>query len=61
VLVWGDEFLCLTVARTGFWDHRGGKRFTDGATFSKVRTLLESHDETGIKSLFSVRKGLLCS
>jgi hypothetical protein len=28
VLVWGDEFLCLTVARAGFWDHRGGKEFT---------------------------------
>src|SRR4028119_1702024 len=54
VLVWGDEVLCLTVARAGFWDHRGGKRFTASATFTKVRTLLESHDEIGIKSLFSV-------
>jgi hypothetical protein len=58
VLVWGDEFLCLTVARAGFWDHRGGKKFTTDATFSKVRTLLEARDETGIKSLFSSEKPL---
>src|SRR4028119_1165117 len=54
VLVWGDEFLCLTVARAGFWDHRGGKEFTTSATFAKVRTLLEAADEIGIKSLFSL-------
>jgi hypothetical protein len=54
VLVWGDDFLCLTVARAGFWDHRGGKEFSTSATFSKVRTLLEANDEKGIKKLFSV-------
>jgi hypothetical protein len=53
VLVWGDGFLCLTVARAGFWDHRGGKEFTPDATFSKVRALLEAEDAEGIKSLFS--------
>src|SRR4028119_1187118 len=53
VLVWGDEFLCLTVARAGFWDHRGGNAFTTSATFPKVRTLLEANDENGIKELFA--------
>src|SRR4028119_2105350 len=53
VLVWGDEFLCLTVARAGFWDHRGGKEFTNRATFSEVRALLEAEDAAGIQSLFS--------
>jgi hypothetical protein len=54
VLVWGNEFLCLTVARAGFWDHRGGNAFTTSATFPKVRALLEANDERGIKTLFSI-------
>jgi hypothetical protein len=53
VLVWGDETLCLTVARAGFWDHRGGKEFTSDATFSKIRALLEAEDAAGITSFFS--------
>jgi hypothetical protein len=53
VLVWGDECLCLTVARAGFWDHRGGNAFTTSATFPKVRALLEANDESGIKELFA--------
>ncbi|HEX8549962.1 MAG TPA: hypothetical protein VF681_00265 [Abditibacteriaceae bacterium] len=52
VLVWGDEWLCLTVARAGFWDRRGGNPFTTSATFPKVRALLEANDEAGIKELF---------
>jgi hypothetical protein len=39
ILVWGDECLCLTIARAGFWDHRGGNAFTTSATFPKVRAL----------------------
>lgn len=54
LLVWGDKFLCLTIARAGFWDHRGGNPFTTSATFPKVRELLEANDEAGIKSLFAV-------
>ena len=53
ILVWGDEFLCLTIARAGFWDHRGGNEFALDATFDKVRELLEAGDETGIKALFA--------
>ncbi len=50
--MWGDEWLCLTIARAGFWDHRGGNPFTTSATFPKVRALLEADDEAGIKALF---------
>jgi len=53
VLVWGDEFLCLTIARAGFWDHRGGNEFTTKATFPRVRALLEASDEAGIRELFA--------
>ena len=53
ILVWGDEFLCLTIARAGFWDHRGGNEFTRGATFLRVRELLEANDESGLRELFA--------
>ena len=53
LLVWGDEFLCLTIARAGFWDHRGGNEFTRNATFPKVRALLEAGDEAGLRALFA--------
>ena len=53
ILVWGDEFLCLTIARAGFWDHRGGNAFQTEATFSRVRELLEAGDEAGIQALFA--------
>jgi hypothetical protein len=53
VLVWGDDVLSLTVARAGFWDHRGGNPFTLKATFPKVRELLEANDEAGIKEIFT--------
>ena len=52
VLVWGDQWLCLTIARAGFWDHRGGNPFTTSATFSRVRALLEADDAIGIQDLF---------
>ena len=53
ILVWGDERLCLTIARAGFWDHRGGNDFTLDATFARVRALLENADEAGIEALFA--------
>ena len=56
VLVWGDEFLCLTVAKAGFWEHRGGTPFTSSATFSKVRAALEARDETAIRAMFPARE-----
>ena len=52
VLVWGDRFLCLTIARAGFWDHRGGHPFATDATFPRVRAALEANDEAAIQELF---------
>ena len=54
ILAWGDEFLCLTIARAGFWDHRGGNAFTTDATFARLRARLESGDEAGVIALFDV-------
>ncbi|RYX84991.1 GAF domain-containing protein [bacterium] len=53
VNVWGDETLCLSVARAGFWDRRGGTPFTLRATFDRVRERLEANDEAGLKALFA--------
>ena len=53
ILVWGDEFLCLTIARAGFWDRRGGNEFTTQATFPRVRALLEARDEAGLREIFA--------
>ncbi len=53
VNVWGDETLCLSVARAGFWDRRGGTPFTLRATFDRVRERLEANDEPGLLALFA--------
>ena len=57
IWVWGGEFLCLTIARAGFWKHRDDE-FTDNATFEKVRALLEADDkkaddESGLRALLA--------
>ena len=52
LLVWGDEHLHLTIARSFFWDHRGANPVLEKTTYSEVRRLLEANDETGIKQLF---------
>ncbi len=53
VLVWGGDSLKLTVARAGFWDHRGGRPFQARATYADVRRLLEANDEAGIRRVFA--------
>lgn len=53
VSVWGDEILCLSVARAGFWDRRGGTPFALRATFDRVRERLEANDEAGLMALFA--------
>lgn len=53
LMVWGDDTLNITIARAGFWDHRGGREFTVKATFAEVRRLVELGDETGVKALFA--------
>ena len=56
LMVWGETTLNITIARAGFWDHRGGNRFETRATFSAVRRLLEADDEAGIRTLFAGAK-----
>lgn len=53
VLVWGDDRLCLTVARAGFWDHRGGNPFAHHITYHEMRTLLEAEREDEVRARFS--------
>ncbi len=53
LMIWGTETLNITVARAGFWDHRGGNPFETRATFENVRRLLEANDEAGIHELFA--------
>ncbi len=52
-MVWGENRLCLTVSRAGFWDRRGGVPFDHRATFEEVRALLEAGDETGVRRIFA--------
>ena len=53
VLVWGDDRLCLTVARAGFWDHRGGNPFTHHITYAEMRLLLEAGCEDEVRARFA--------
>lgn len=54
ILVWGDASLNLTVARAGFWDHRGGTPFNARGTYADVRRRLEANDEAGIRDMFAM-------
>lgn len=53
LLVWGEQTLNLTVARAGFWDHRGANPVLEHATYAAVRQLLESDQEEAIRALFT--------
>lgn len=53
VLVWGDDALCLTLARAGFWDRRAGRPFGSRTTFARVRELWEAGRETELRALFA--------
>ncbi len=59
LMVWGEERLHVTVGRAGFWDHRGGTRFSGNITFRRLRALLEAGDEAGIRAAFSKGRGNL--
>ncbi len=53
VLIWGkDRTLRLTLGRPDFWDHRGGMRWTSEMSFARIRSLLESKDEAGLRAIF---------
>lgn len=53
LMVWGADDVRITVGRAGFWDHRGGNRAAERATYADVRRLLEAGDEAGLKALFA--------
>ena len=53
LLVWGDQKLCVTVGRAGFWDHRH-RGESPLPSFSRVRESLERGDEAGLKSAFGL-------
>jgi hypothetical protein len=58
LMVWGETSLNITVARAGFWDHRGGTPFETRATFAAVRRLLEANDGAGMRALFAPSSGV---
>jgi alpha-L-fucosidase 2 len=55
LLIWGETSLLLTVARAGFWDHRGGQGILPGTTFAGVRQALETEDDQTLAALFPKR------
>lgn len=55
LLIWGETSLLLTVARAGFWDHRGGQGILPGTTFAGVRQALETKDDQTLAALFPKR------
>lgn len=53
VLVWGhDDSLKITISRQGFWDHQGGRDFTQGGTYAQLEKLVTAKDEAGLRTLF---------
>ncbi|MEJ5198652.1 MAG: hypothetical protein WHX53_06990, partial [Anaerolineae bacterium] len=52
LLVWGDATLNITVARAGFWDHRGGNDFAGRITFRQMRDLLAAGQEARVREIF---------
>lgn len=54
VMVWGAaNVLKLTLGRSDWWDHRGGKEWTDAMNWRDIRAALEAHDEPAIRALFA--------
>jgi hypothetical protein len=52
-MVWGGgNTLRITLGRADFWDHRGGKPWTDEMSFANIRRLLEAGDEKGLRRIF---------
>ncbi|MFO7956225.1 MAG: hypothetical protein R6X33_03920 [Candidatus Brocadiia bacterium] len=50
--MWGDKALNITVARAGFWDHRGANTAVDRCTFQQLRGWLEEGDTEAVESAF---------
>jgi len=53
VMVWGTDRICLSLARNGFWDRRGGVPFAATLTFREVRSLLETGREEELRRAFT--------
>lgn len=57
LMVWGEgRTLNITIARAGFWDHRGGNEFTAKTTYQDVKRLLQAGDYKGIREAFAIPK-----
>jgi alpha-L-fucosidase 2 len=53
VMIWGqDNLLRVTINRGDFWDHRGGKPWTEEMSYARIRRLLKAGDEAGLRALF---------
>lgn len=50
LLVWGEATLRLTIARAGFWDHRGGQVMLPTTTLAAVHSRLEAEDKPGLRA-----------
>lgn len=53
LMVWGHHHLCVSIARNGFWDRRGGIPFAAQVNFRQVRTLLEESRMDELKRAFT--------
>ncbi|TVR09783.1 MAG: hypothetical protein EA401_12640 [Planctomycetota bacterium] len=53
LMIWGDQALHLTVARAGFWDHRGANDFSARANYEQVADLLQRGDGETLQRLFT--------
>ncbi len=55
LMVWGEgRELRITVARAGFWDHRGGNDFSTRITYAELKVLLEAGNASGIEQAFAL-------
>ena len=53
VMIWGESnILRVTINRGDYWDHRGGKTWTEDMSYANLRSLLETGDETGLRQIF---------
>ncbi|MCA0755593.1 hypothetical protein KP806_11060 [Paenibacillus sp. N4] len=52
-LVWFQaQTVMLTINRADYWDHRGGTQWRDDCTFDHLKSLLQSGDFEGARSLY---------
>ncbi len=55
LMVWGERNqLYITVARAGFWDHRGGNDFVTRIRYPELKTLLQARQDSAIQAAFAI-------